>query len=87
MTQEQFEALGIEKSLAKKAAEASKKELEGYVSKDTYDQTEQQRKQLETSANDYKTQLEDLKKAQRRLKISRLRTRKRTRIIRKRSRI
>ena len=32
MTQEQFEALGIEKSLAKKAAEASKKELEGYVS-------------------------------------------------------
>lgn len=63
MTQEQFEALGIEKSLAKKAAEASKKELEGYVSKDTYDQTEQQRKQLETSANDYKTQLEDLKKA------------------------
>ena len=47
MTQEQFEAIGIEKSLAKKAAEASKKELEGYVSKDTYDQTEQQRKQLE----------------------------------------
>ena len=63
MTQEQFEAIGIEKSLAKKAAEASKKELEGYVSKDTYDQTKQQRKQLETSANDYKTQLEDLKKA------------------------
>lgn len=29
MTQEQFEAIGIEKSLAKKAAEASKKELEG----------------------------------------------------------
>ena len=35
MTQEQFEALGIEKSLAKKAAEESKKELEGYVAKDT----------------------------------------------------
>lgn len=61
MTQEQFEALGIEKSLAKKAAEESKKELEGYVAKDTYDQTEQQRKQLETSVNDYKTQLEALK--------------------------
>lgn len=29
MTQEQFEALGIEKSLAKKAADASAKELEG----------------------------------------------------------
>lgn len=63
MTQEQFEALGIEKSLAKKAAEESKKELEGYVSKDTYDTTEQQRKQLETSVNDYKTQLETLKTA------------------------
>lgn len=61
MTQEQFEALGIEKSLAKKAAEESKKELEGYVAKDTYDQTEQQRKQLETSVNDYKTQLGALK--------------------------
>lgn len=40
MTQEQFEALGIEKSLAKKAADASAKELEGYVSKETYDTTE-----------------------------------------------
>ena len=61
MTQEQFEALGIEKSLAKKAAEESKKELDGYVSKEEYDTTEQQRKQLETSVNDYKTQLENLK--------------------------
>ena len=32
MTQEQFEALGIEKGLAKKAADASAKELEGYES-------------------------------------------------------
>lgn len=61
MKQEQFEALGIEKSLAKKAAEESEKELKEYVSKETYDQTEQQRKQLETTANDYKTQLEQLK--------------------------
>lgn len=61
MTQEQFEALGIEKSLAKKAAEESKKELEGYVTRDTFDQTEQQRKQLETSVNDYKGQLDTLK--------------------------
>lgn len=63
MTQEQFEALGIEKSLAKKAAEESDKELKGYVSKDTFDAAEQQRKQLETSVNDYKTQLETLKTA------------------------
>ena len=61
MTQEQFEALGIEKSLAKKAAEESQKELDGYVERATFDQTEQARKQLETTANDYKTQLEQLK--------------------------
>lgn len=61
MTQEQFETLGIEKGLAGKAAEESKKELEGYVDKATYDQTEQQRKQLERSVNDYKSQLEVLK--------------------------
>lgn len=63
MTQEQFEALGIEKSVAKKAAEASSEELKGYVTKETYDTAEQQRKQLETSVNDYKTQLETLKTA------------------------
>ena len=44
---------------AKKAAQReSKRSWRGYVQKDTYDQTEQQRKQLETSVNDYKTQLE-----------------------------
>lgn len=63
MTQEQFEALGIEKSLAEKAAKESKKELEGYVEKSKYEESEQQRKQLETSANDYKTQLESLKES------------------------
>lgn len=63
MTQEQFEALGIEKNIAKKAAEESSKELKEYVSKDTYDTTEQKCKQLETSVNDYKTQLETLKAA------------------------
>lgn len=63
MTQEQFEALGIEKNLAKKAAEESSKELKEYVSKDAYDTTEQKCKQLETSVNDYRTQLETLKTA------------------------
>lgn len=61
MTQEQFEALGIEKSLAKKAAEESKKELENYVTKETFDATEQKRKQLETSVQERETQLEELK--------------------------
>ena len=62
MTQEQFEALGLDKNLAKKAAEESSKELEGYVKKESYDQVDQEKKQLETSAADYKNQLETLKK-------------------------
>lgn len=61
MTQEQFEALGIEKSLAKKAADASADELKGYVTKEKYDAADQQRQQAETSVADYKTQLETLK--------------------------
>ena len=63
MTQEQFEALGIDRSLAKKAAEESTKELDGYVKKESYDQLDQEKKQLETSVADHKKQLEDLKKA------------------------
>lgn len=61
MTQEEFEALGIDKSLAKKAAEASARELEGYVTKDSYGETEQKCTQLETTVNDYKNQLDTLK--------------------------
>ena len=56
MTQEQFEALGIEKSLAKKAAEESTKELEEWGAKDTYAETEQQRKQRDTCVQVSKTQ-------------------------------
>lgn len=63
MTQEQFEALGIDKTLAKKATDESEKELKGYVPKEDFDAKEQERKQLETSVNDYKTQLENLKTA------------------------
>lgn len=62
MTQEQFEALGIDRTLAKKAAEESTKELDGYVKKESYDQLDQEKKQLETSVADHKKQLEDLKK-------------------------
>ena len=63
MTKEQFEALGIDKALAKKAADESAKELEGYVTKESFQQMEQEKKQLETSVADHKKQLEDLKKA------------------------
>ena len=63
MRREEFEALGIEKSLAEKAAEASKKELEGYVSKEEYDAEQQKCKQLESTVSDYEKQLDTLKTA------------------------
>ena len=61
MTQEQFEALGIEKSLAKKATEESEKELKNYVAKETYDAADQKCKQLEASVQEHEQQLENLK--------------------------
>lgn len=61
MTQKQFEALGIESELARKAAEESKNELKGYVAKTDYDTVKQQCEQMETSVNTYKTQLDTLK--------------------------
>lgn len=63
MRKEEFEALGIEKSLAEKAAEASKKELEGYVSKEKYDAEQQKCTQLESTVSDYEKQLDTLKAA------------------------
>lgn len=63
MRKEEFEALGIEKSLAEKAAEASKKELEGYVSKEKYDAEQQKCTQLESTVSDYEEQLDTLKAA------------------------
>ena len=63
MRREEFEALGIEKSLAEKAAEASKKELEGYVSKEEYDAEQQKCTQLESTVSDYEKQLDTLKTA------------------------
>lgn len=63
MKKEEFEALGIEKSLAEKAAAASKKELEGYVSKEEYDAEHQKCTQLESTVSDYESQLDTLKAA------------------------
>lgn len=63
MRKEEFEALGIEKSLAEKAAEALKKELEGYVSKEKYDAEQQKCTQLESTVSDYEKQLDTLKAA------------------------
>lgn len=61
MKKEEFVALGIDEKLADKAAEESKKELSGYVPKTRFDEVNEAKKQLETSSNDYKTQLETLK--------------------------
>lgn len=63
MRKKEFEALGIEKSLAEKAAEASKKELEGYVSKEKYEAEQQKCTQLESTVSDYEEQLDTLKAA------------------------
>lgn len=61
MKKEEFVALGISEELAAKAEEASKTELAGYVPKSRFDEVNESKKKLETSANDYKTQLENLK--------------------------
>lgn len=63
MKKEEFVAIGIEEKLAEKAAEASKKELSGFVPKDRFDEVNESKKQLETSLEDYETQMETLKAA------------------------
>ncbi|MDO4309008.1 MAG: phage scaffolding protein [Eubacteriales bacterium] len=63
MKKEEFIALGIDPKLAEKAAEESKKELAEYVPKSKLDEVNESKKQLETTVNDYKTQLETLKAA------------------------
>lgn len=63
MNKEEFTALGISEELAKKAEEASKKELEGYVEKSKFEETEKENQTLKTSVKDRDKQLEDLKKS------------------------
>lgn len=62
MKKEEFIALGISEEQAAKAAEASKIELESYVSKTDYDTAIQAKGQLEKDIKDRDKQLEDLKK-------------------------
>lgn len=63
MKKEEFIALGISQELAAKAAEASKKELEGYVSRDQLDTANAENKTLKQSVADRDKQLEELKKS------------------------
>lgn len=63
MKKEDFTALGIDEKLAEKAAEASEKELSGYVSKDRFDEVNESKKKLEASAKEHEAQMETLKAA------------------------
>ncbi len=61
MKKEDFIALGISPELAAKAAEASGRELEGYVPKDQLDTASSENKALKQSIADRDKQLETLK--------------------------
>ena len=63
MTKKDFIDLGISEELATKAAEASKKELESYVQKSTYDLVVTEKETLEIQIKEHGKQLEELKKA------------------------
>lgn len=63
MKKEDFTALGIDEKLAEKAAEASEKELSGYVTKDRFDEANELKEKLETSVKEYEAQMETLKAA------------------------
>ena len=63
MKQEDFTALGISEELAKKAAEASKKELEGFIPKSRFDEVNEAKKTLEEDVKARDKQLEELKKS------------------------
>lgn len=61
MKKEEFTALGISEELAEKAAAESKKELEQYISKEQYTESENVKKELEKQIKDRDKQLKDLK--------------------------
>lgn len=63
MTKNEVIALGVEESLAAKVAEASKKELEGYVEKGRLDLANSEKDTLTAQMKEYSKQLEALKKA------------------------
>lgn len=63
MTKKDFTDLGISEELAAKAAEASKKELEGYVQKSKYDLVVTEKETLEIQIKEHGKQLDELKKA------------------------
>ena len=63
MKKEEFLFLGISEELADKAAKASAKELEGYVSKHQFEEVEAENKTLKEAAKENEKSLENLKNA------------------------
>lgn len=63
MKKEEFVSLGIVEDMAEKAAEASKKELEGFVPKTRFNEVNEAKKKLETDITERDTQLETLRKS------------------------
>lgn len=63
MKKEEFTALGISEELAEKAAEASKKELEGFIPQTRFNEVNEAKKQLEKDVSARDKQLEELKKS------------------------
>jgi len=63
MTEEQFTQLGLTTELAKKAAEESAKELEGYVPKTQFEEMSNENKKLKTTIEENGKALEELKKS------------------------
>lgn len=63
MTKEEFIALGLTEEQATKAADATKKELESYVDKQTHEVLKKENTNLKATVKENSTQLENLKKS------------------------
>lgn len=63
MKKEEFTALGISEELAERAAEASKKELEGFIPQSRFSEVNEAKKQLEKDVSARDKQLEELRKS------------------------
>lgn len=62
MTKEQFITIGLTEEQATKAADESKKELEGYIPKTRFDEVNNAKKEAEKQVKERDTQIEGLKK-------------------------
>lgn len=63
MKKQDFIDLGLDEEMAQKAAEASSKELDGFIPKSRFDSVNEAKKQAEKQVKDYEASLKDLKKS------------------------